>query len=122
MAQDTFADAVVDFGPDIEDEAVTQNAWAPDKWLARGLITQAQWDAAKKYRESARAAKKGPYKAATAAVGATLSPVLAWCVVSHGTVTGWAECKGWDERRAAGEFFAALDRLERFYMGQQNGG
>lgn len=118
MARDTFADCAVDFGPDIEDgETVSVNAWEPDVWVARGLITEAQYRAAKKYRESARAHRKDAYKAATAAVGATLAPVLAWCVVSQGTVAGWAECKGWDQRRAAGELFAALDRLERHYGG-----
>jgi len=42
-------------------------------------------------------------------------PALAWTVLSHGTVTGWAECKGIEAAKAAGQVVQALERLNRFY-------
>jgi hypothetical protein len=116
MEADTFEAIKVDFGADIEDTvAVSERAWEPDMLAAKGLITPSQLQAAVRYRESARTARRKPYEAATEAVGVTLAPGLAWCVVSFGTVAGWAECKGWDRQRALKDILAGLERLEKHY-------
>ena len=120
-----------------------KRVWAPDTLLAKGAITPAHHAAACKYleqyqrgvlgagrnrsivpmqrsagpggyQETQLAAAKG-YRDATAAVGTTLTPALAWCVLSHGTVAGWAECRGWNPHKAAGYLIAALDRLAEHY-------
>lgn len=118
--------------------------WAPDTLLGKGAITPAHHAAATKYldqyqrgvlgagrsrtivpmrkmvaqsggyQETQLAAAKG-YRDATAAVGTALTPALAWCVLSHGTVAGWAECRGWNPHKAAGYLIAALDRLAEHY-------
>jgi hypothetical protein len=113
---DGFEAIKVDFGADVKDAgAVTDRAWEPDILAARGLITPSQLQAAIRYRESARAARKEAYRAATRDVGVTLAPGLAWCVVSWGTVSGWAECKGWDRQRALRDILAGLDKLAEHY-------
>lgn len=117
--------------------------WAPDTLLAKGAISPAQHTAACKYLEQyqrgilgagrrraivpiRRTVALGGYqdtqlsaarafREAEKAVGLTLSPALAWCVLSHGTVTGWAECKGWNTNKTAGFLMAALDRLAEHY-------
>jgi hypothetical protein len=40
---------------------------------------------------------------------------LAWTVLSHGTVTGWAECKGIEVAKAAGQVVQGLERLQAHY-------
>ena len=120
-----------------------KRVWAPDTLLAKGAISPAHHTAACKYLDQyqrgilgagrsraivpmRRMAAPGGYqdtqlsaakafREAEKAVGLTLSPALAWCVLSHGTVTGWAECKGWNAHKAAGFVVAALDRLAEHY-------
>lgn len=119
-----------------------KRVWAPDTLLAKGAITPAHHAAACKYLEQYQRGVLGAgrnrsvvpmrvitptgyqegqmqaaqaYRLATAAVGTTLTPALAWCVLSHGTVAGWAECRGWNPHKAAGYLIAALDRLAEHY-------
>lgn len=116
--------------------------WTPDVLLLNGSITQAHHDAAQRYHNAyavgmmgardkigvyvdcrgaphgisdARLAAATDYQRASQAVGITLQPALAWCVLSTGTIAGWAECKGWDKNRAWGYLMAALDRLAEHY-------
>jgi hypothetical protein len=118
--------------------------WLPDVWLAKKVITQEQHDAATRFvmayemgvlgakdRSFHRVSFNRPaptalanvqlfcitdYRRAEEAVGLALSAALAWCVLSTGTVEGWAECKGWHRDRAAGYLMAALDRLVEHYQ------
>jgi hypothetical protein len=120
-------------------------AWVPDLWLARGTIGQAEHAAAVRLvrayevgilgareRHIARISFTRPspaglpdgqlacaedYRRAIQAVGITLSGALAWCVLSTGSVEGWAACKGWHRDRAAGYLMAALARLTDHYDG-----
>lgn len=117
--------------------------WLPDVWLAKKVISQEQHDAATRFVMAyemgvlgakdrsfhrisfGRVAPAGlanvqlfcitDYRQAEEAVGMSLSAALAWCVLSTGTVEGWAECKGWHRDRAAGYLMAALDRLVEHY-------
>lgn len=117
--------------------------WVPDLWLARGAIGRHHHDASCRYvaayergvlggreRHAARISTNRPaptglpdaqlaaardYALAERAVGIRLSAALAWCVLSTGTVEGWAECKGWHRDRASGYLLAALDRLAEHY-------
>ncbi|WP_424813554.1 hypothetical protein [Roseococcus sp. YIM B11640] len=117
--------------------------WLPDVWLSKGAIEQGHHDAATRFLTAYergvlgakdrhltrisfnRAAPTGlpiaqlgclsDYRAAEQAVGIMLSGALAWCVLSTGTVEGWAECKGWHRDRASGYLMAALDRLAEHY-------
>ena len=117
--------------------------WTPDVWLAQGLIGRPEHDAAVRYHDAyalgvlgardmerlgmrirgsaqagiseARLDCATDYRAATQAVGPLLSPALAWCVLSTGTVGGWAESRGWHKQRAMGLLTAALDRLTAHY-------
>lgn len=119
--------------------------WVPDVWLARGTIGQREHAAATRLVDAyergilgarehtiarisfTRSAPSGlpdtrlacatDYQRAMAAVGITLSAALSWCVLSTGTVEGWAKCKGWPPKRAAGYLLAALDRLADHYDG-----
>jgi len=120
-----------------------KRVWAPDTLLAKGAITAAHHAAACRYldqyqrgvlgagknrsvvpmqrsvgpggyQETQLAAMKA-FREAEKVVGLTLAPALAWCVLSHGTVSGWAECKGWNAHKAAGFVVAALDRLAEHY-------
>lgn len=118
-------------------------AWVPDQWLARGVIGLHHHQAAVRivlaYERGILGARDRPdvsvamgkavprgfpdgqlaqahdYRDAERAVGPQLSAALAWCVLSTGTIEGWAECKGWDHRRAGGYLQAALDRLAGHY-------
>lgn len=120
-------------------------AWVPDLWLARGTIGQREHAAATRLvrsyevgilgaRERAivrisfarstpaglpdvRLACASDYQRAMQAVGPKLSAALSWCVLSTGTIEGWAECKGWHRDRAAGYLLAALARLADHYEG-----
>ena len=118
-------------------------------WLSRGSIGIAQHQAAERFvlsyergilgardRQIVRLSfeKRAPqglpdaqlacasdYRAAEQAVGKVLSAALAWCVLSTGSVEGWAACKGWHRDRAAGYLLAALDRLAEHYGFQPKG-
>ena len=116
--------------------------WAPDVLLRNGTIDQAHHDAATRLHDAyalgvmgardrlavyiartgapsgyadARLAAATDYREAAQAVGIVAMSALSWCVISHGTVTGWAECKGWPVQRAQGYLLAALDRLAEHY-------
>lgn len=117
--------------------------WVPDVWLAKGTIGQPQHQAAERFamayergilgardRPIVRVSfeKRAPqglpdaqlacatdYRQAEQAVGIVLSSALSWCVLSTGTVDGWAQCKGWHRDRAAGYLLASLDRLAEHY-------
>lgn len=113
----------IDFGPDAQegDITVSERFWVPDAMLGRGMITEALHAAAKRFRDDYYAGQAGrlgareAYLRASKAVGTTAMPALAWTVLSHGTVTGWAECKGIEVAKAAGQVVQALERLNRFY-------
>lgn len=136
---------VISFGPDVDEPEKpvrrAGRAWAPDTLLSKGVITPVHHAAACKYLDQFQrgvltagrnktivpmrqmvaqpgdtqlVAAKG-YRDATLAVGTALTPALAWCVLSRGTVAGWAECRGWTPNKAAGYLIAALDRLAEHY-------
>ena len=113
----------IDFGPDIQEGCmlVTERYWAPDTMLARGMISEVLYAAAKRLRDDYYAGQAGrlgareAYLRASKAVGSTAMPALAWTVLSHGTVTGWADCKGIEVAKAAGQVVQALERLGAHY-------
>ena len=119
----TFEAEHIDFGLDIQegDITVSERFWAPDAMLARGMISEALYAAAKRLRDDYYAGQAGrlgareAYLRASRAVGTTAMPALAWTVLSHGTVTGWAECKGLEVAKAAGQVVQALERLGAHY-------
>lgn len=119
-----------------------RRVWAPDVLLAKGSIDQDHHSAATRFHNAyavgvqgardrlgvyvdnsgrpsgladARLAAVTDYRAAEAAVGPVASAALSWCVLSHGSVTGWAECRGWTVDKASGYLLAALDRLAHHY-------
>jgi hypothetical protein len=137
----TIADAA---DPDAPNRTIrrAKRVWAPDVLLANGTITQAHHDAATRLHDAhalgvlgardrlavyvdrtgapsgyadAQLAAAGDYRRAAQAVGQVAMAALSWCVLSHGTVAGWAECKGWNGHRAMGYLLAALDRLTEHY-------
>jgi hypothetical protein len=116
--------------------------WAPDVLLRNGTIGQAHHSAATRLHDAyalgilgardrlaiyiaktgapsgyadAQLAAAEDYRRAAQAVGIVAMSALSWCVISHGTVAGWAECKGWPVQRAQGYLLAALDRLAEHY-------
>jgi hypothetical protein len=116
--------------------------WAPDVLLRNGTIDQAHHSAATRLHDAyalgvmgardrlaiyiaktgapsgyadAQLAAAEDYRRAAQAVGIVAMSALSWCVISHGTVAGWAECKGWPVQRAQGYLLAALDRLAEHY-------
>jgi hypothetical protein len=113
----------IDFGPDIQegDITVSERFWVPDAMLGRGMITEALHAAAKRFRDDYYAGQAGrlgareAFARASRAVGSAAMPALAWTVLSHGTVTGWAECKGIEMAKAAGQVVQALERLGAHY-------
>lgn len=113
----------IDFGPDAQegDITVSERFWVPDAMLGRGMITEALHAAAKRFRDDYYAGQAGrlgareAYLRASRAVGTTAMPALAWTVLSHGTVTGWAECKGIEVAKAAGQVVQGLERLGAHY-------
>ena len=113
----------IDFGPDIQegDITVSERFWVPDAMLGRGMISEALHAAAKRFRDDYYAGQAGrlgareAYLRASRAVGTTAMPALAWTVLSHGTVTGWAECKGIEVAKAAGQVVQGLERLRTHY-------
>ncbi len=118
-----FEAAHIDFGPDAQegDITVSERFWVPDAMLGRGMITEALHAAAKRFRDDYYAGQAGrlgareAYLRASRAVGTTAMPALAWTVLSHGTVTGWAECKGIEVAKAAGQVAQGLERLGAHY-------
>lgn len=118
-----FEAACINFGPDIQEGCtlVTERYWAPDTMLARGMISEVLYAAAKRFRDDYYAGQAGrlgareAYLRASKAVGSTAMPALAWTVLSHGTVTGWADCKGIEVAKAAGQVVQALERLGAHY-------
>ena len=118
-----FEAACINFGPDIKegDITVSERFWVPDAMLGRGMISEALHAAAKRLRDDYYAGQAGrlgareAYLRASRAVGTTAMPALAWTVLSHGTVTGWAECKGIEMAKAAGQVVQALERLGAHY-------
>ena len=119
-----------------------RRVWAPDVLLAQGAIDQSHHHAARRYHDAYAVGIMGArdrltvyvdragaprgfseaqlfaatdYRKATQAAGQQASPLLAWCVLSYGSVAGWAQCKGWDARKAQGYLLAALDRLVDHY-------
>jgi hypothetical protein len=119
----TFEAERIDFGPDIQEGCtlVTERYWAPDAMLARGMISEALYAAAKRLRDDYYAGQAGrlgareAFARASRAVGSAAMPALAWTVLSHGTVTGWAECKGIEVAKAAVQVVQALERLGAHY-------
>ena len=113
----------IDFGLDIQegDITVSERFWVPDAMLGRGMITEALHAAARRYKDdyhagqAGRAGAKQSFLAAKASIGATMEPLLAWCVISYGTVSGWAECRGISRERAAGQLILALEKLAKHY-------
>jgi hypothetical protein len=117
--------------------------WAPDVLRRNGTIGDAQHQAATRLHDAyalgilgardrmgvyidrtggpsgyadAQLAAAADYRRAAQAVGQVGMAALAWCVISTGTVAGWAECKGWPVPRAQGYLLAALDRLTEHYQ------
>ena len=120
----------------------SRHEWAPDVLLRNGTIDQAHHDAATRLHDAfalgvmgardrlavyiaktgapagysdAQLAASRDYALAAQAVGIVAMSALSWCVISHGTVAGWAERKGWPVQRAQGYLLAALDRLAEHY-------
>ena len=116
--------------------------WCPDVLLSNNTISQAHHAAATRLHDAyalgvigarhrleayvdrtgapagyadARLAAVRDYQQAAQAVGQVAMAALAWCVISHGSVAGWAECRGWSKDRAGGYLLAALDRLAEHY-------
>jgi len=120
----TFEAERIDFGPDIQegDITVSERFWVPDAMLGRGMITEALHAAARRFRDDYYAGQAGrlgareAFARASRAVGNTAMPALAWTVLSHGTVTGWAECKGIEVAKAAGQVVQGLERLAKHYF------
>jgi hypothetical protein len=135
-----FAKEVVDFGLDVKDEIMASNGWTPDKLLEGGAITEAQYAGAVRYLEDyqqgvdgagkiIRPGHKVPgvgqirtkrqaaesYRDAFHAVGSDVTGALNWCVLGRGTVSGLAECKGWNPQRALTEVIKGLDKLAAHY-------
>jgi hypothetical protein len=118
-----FEAACINFGPDIKegDITVSERFWVPDAMLGRGMISEALHAAAKRLRDDYYAGQAGrlgareAFARASRAVGTTAMPALAWTVLSHGTVTGWAECKGIEVAKAAGQVVQGLERLQTHY-------
>ena len=118
-----FETAHIDFGPDIQegDTTVSERFWVPDAMLGRGMISEALHAAAKRFRDDYYAGQAGrlgareAFTRASRAVGTTAMPALAWTVLSHGTVTGWAECKGIEVAKATGQVVQGLERLRTHY-------
>jgi hypothetical protein len=113
----------IDFGPDIQEGCtlVTERYWAPDVMLARGMISEALYAAAKRLRDDYYAGQAGrlgateAYLRASRSIGTTTMPVVAWAVLSHGTLSGWAECRGISKEKAAGQLILALAKLAKHY-------
>jgi hypothetical protein len=130
--------------PDAPNRTVrrARREWAPDVLLRNGTIDQGHRDAAIRLHDAyalgvmgardrlavyvdrtgapsgyadALLAAATDYREAAQAVGIVAMSALSWCVISHGTVAGWAECKGWPVQRAQGYLLAALDRLAEHY-------
>jgi len=120
-----------------------RRVWAPAVLLANGSISPAHYDAALRYHNAyavgvdgardklgiyvdcaatpsgyadARLAAVTDYRQATQAVGTVASSALSWCVLSYGSVAGWALSKGWSKDKAGGYLLAALDRLAEHYQ------
>ena len=120
----------------------SRREWAPDVLLRNGTIDQAHHDAATRLHDAyalgvmgardrlevyvdrigapfgyadAQLAAVRDYERAAQAVGIVAMSALKWCVISHGSVAGLAECKGWPVQRAQGYLLAALDRLAEHY-------
>lgn len=114
----------IDFGPDIKEGCtlVSDRYWAPDAMLARGMISEALYAAAKRLRDDYYAGQAGrlgareAYLRASRSIGTTTMPVVAWSVLSHGTLSGWAECKGIETDKAVGQLKQALERLHSHYQ------
>lgn len=114
----------IDFGPDAQEGCtlVTERYWAPDAMLARGMISEALYAAAKRLRDDYYAGQAGrlgareAYLRASRSIGTTTMPVVAWSVLSHGTLSGWAECKGIETDKAVGQLKQALERLHSHYQ------
>lgn len=121
----------------------SRREWAPDVLLRNGTIDQAHHDAATRLHDAyalgvmgardrlavyvdrtgaptgyadAQLAAATDYRQAAQAVGMVAMSALSWCVINHGSVAGWAECKGWPVQRAQGYLLAALDRLAEHYQ------
>lgn len=119
-----------------------RRVWAPDVLLANGTISQEIHNAAVRLHDAyalgvlgardrlevyidktgtpsgfadAQLGAARDYREAAQAVGQVQMAALSWCVLSHGTVAGWAECKGWHVNKAQGYLLAALDRLGEWY-------
>ena len=118
-----FEAACIDFGPDIQegDITVSERFWVPDAMLGRGMITKALHAAAKRFRDdyytgqAGRLGAREAYLRASRSIGTTTMPVVAWTVLSHGTLSGWAECRGISKEKAAGQLILALDKLAKHY-------
>lgn len=114
----------IDFGPDIQegDITVSERFWVPDAMLGRGMISEALHAAAKRFRDDYYAGQAGrlgareAYLRASRSIGTTTMPVVAWSVLSHGTLSGWAECKGIETDKAVGQLKQALERLHSHYQ------
>ena len=74
-----------------------------DRSVRPGSIADGQIDARTRYRMACQS------------VGQVGMTALAWCVLSQGTVAGWAECKGWNPQKALGLLLGALERLAEHY-------
>jgi hypothetical protein len=119
-----------------------RRVWAPDVLLANGTIQQEHHAAATRLHDAyalgvlgarerlaifidrtgtpaafgdAQLAAARDYREAAQAVGIVAMSALSWCVLSYGTVGGWAACRGWHQQRAQGYLIAALDRLAEHY-------
>ena len=116
--------------------------WAPDALLSARTIDQRLHEAAKRLLSDYEASGPGGaeqigvyvdrsirpggvaddrldaqtrYRQAHDAVGQVGMAALSWCVLSHGTVAGWAECRGWNPQKALGLLLGALERLAEHY-------
>lgn len=119
-----------------------KRVWVPDVMLQKATISRTHHDACVRYLTSYEIGvtgardwsgvyidkgglRGGPgdaqlvsltdFRRAEGAVGKALSEVLAWCVLGHGSLTGYAHHRGMHHSLATGYFIAALDRLAEHY-------
>jgi hypothetical protein len=119
-----------------------KRVWAPDVLLKNGSIDQAMHDAATRLHDAYALGVQGArdrltvyvdrtgspsgyadgqlaaardYREAAQAVGQIGMAPLAWCVLSHGTVEGWAAEKRLNPHAAKGQLLMALEMLAQHY-------
>lgn len=119
-----------------------RRVWVPDTLRSKGTINEGQYLACVRYLNSYECGVEGvsdrsgvfvdgvanhsgpgdaqlaaltDFRKASDAVGHLLASVLAWCVLGHGTLEGYAKMAGMNPMHAAGYLVAAIHRLQDCY-------